>query len=352
MKIGIDVSQIVYKGTGVARFTEGLVKSICQFDKKNEWVFFFSALRQSLDPSIEKLITSKKWRIIKMKIPPKALSVIWNDLHILKIETILGKLDWFISSDWTEPPANCKKATVVHDLVYLRYPKTVDNLVLKTQTKRLSLVKKESSLILADSETTKNDLLELLQIESKKIKVNYPGIENVKANHKPNQKNPFILTVGKIEPRKNIDRLIKAFEKWNPKDIELLVVGPEGWNQEVKSSANVKWLGYVSDDKLRSLYSSCLFFIYPSIWEGFGYPILEAMSQGVPVSTSNTSSLKEIGKGAALLFDPFKVNSIEEALREMTANSKLRGELARKGINRAKEFTWKKYYDVMINALW
>ena len=76
------------------------------------------------------------------------------------------------------------------------------------------------------------------------------------------------------------------------------------------------------------------------------------MSFGAAVATSNTSSLKEIGKGATLLFDPFKVNSIEEALKEMTTNNKLRGELARKGINRAKEFTWKKYYDVMINALW
>lgn len=352
MKIGIDISQIVYKGTGVARFTEGLIKAVCQFDRKNEWVFFFSSLRQTLDPSTEKLIESKGWKLIKMKIPPRALSVIWNDLHVLKVESTMGKLDWFISSDWTEPPSKCKKAAIVHDLVYLRYPKTVDKLILKTQTKRLSWVKKESDLIFADSETTKNDLIELLQIENKKVKVNYPGIESVRSNNKLNKHSLFILTVGKIEPRKNIGRLIEAFEKWDPKNIDLLIVGPEGWDQKVKSSTKIKWLGYVPDDKLRSLYSSCLFFVYPSIWEGFGYPILEAMNFGAPVAASNTSSLKEIGKDSALLFDPFKINSIAEALKKMATNSALRGDLARKGMARAKEFTWRRYYDVMIDALW
>ncbi len=352
MRIGIDISQIVYKGTGVSRFTEGLVKAICEYDKRNEWVFFFSSFRQSLDVSIEKLINSRGWKVTKMKLPPTGLSITWNDLHILRIETIIGKLDWFISSDWTEPPATCKKATIVHDLVYLRYPETVDPLILKTQIKRMAWVRKESALVLADSLATKDDLIELLNLKDKKIVVNYPGIEIKRANKKIEIKKPFILTVGKIEPRKNINRLIEAFEGLNLKNVELLIVGPEGWDQNIKVGKNVRFLGYVSDDELHALYSSCLFFVYPSIWEGFGYPILEAMSFGTPVATSNTSSLKEIGKNTALLFDPMKVNEIKNALHKLASDKKLREELSHKGRERAKEFTWKRYYDVMIKALW
>lgn len=352
MKIGIDVSQIVHKGTGVSRFTKGLVKAICKYDKGNEWIFFFSSLRQSLDSSIEKLINSKGWKIVKMKLPPTGLSIIWNDLHVLRIETITGKLDWFISSDWTEPPSTCKKATIVHDLVYLRYPETVDRVILKTQIKRMNWVNKETDLILADSQSTKNDLIELLNLDTKKIVVDYPGIEIKKTYEKIVVKKPFILTVGKIEPRKNISRLIDAFEEAKLKDIELFIAGPEGWDQNLKTNKNVRLLGYVSDDELYSLYSSCLFFVYPSIWEGFGYPILEAMSFGAPVATSNTSSLKEIGENTSLLFDPTKVSEIKTALRKLTADKKLREELSHKGKQRAKEFTWKKYYDVMIKALW
>lgn len=352
MRIGIDISQIVYKGTGVSRFTEGLVKAICEYDKKNEWVFFFSSLRQSLDSSIEKLINSKGWKIVKMKLPPAGLSIIWNDLHVLRIETITGKLDWFISSDWTEPPAKCKKATIVHDLVYLRYPETVDRLILKTQIKRMNWVSKESALILADSQATKDDLIELLNLDTKKIVVNYPGIELKKVSKKIGNKKSFILTVGKIEPRKNINKLIEAFEEAKLKDIELLIIGPAGWDQNIKTNKNVLFLGYVSDDELYALYSSCLFFIYPSIWEGFGYPVLEAMSFGAPVATSNTSSLKEIGENAALFFNPTKVSEIKKALIKLTTDRKLREELSLKGRKRAEGFTWKKYYDVMIKALW
>lgn len=352
MRIGLDISQIVYKGTGVSRFTEGLIKAVCTFDKTNEWIFFFSSLRQTLDNRIEKLIEDKDWKIIKMKIPPTALSIMWNDVHVLKIESLMGKLDWFISSDWTEPPADCKKATIVHDLVYLRYPETVDQLITKVQRKRLNWVNKESLLIFVDSQTTKEDLVQLLEIDTKRIIVNFPGIESSEIDRKALPKKPFVLTVGKIEPRKNLNRLIEAFEKLNQNNVELLIVGPQGWGENIKITKNVRFVGYVTDEKLHELYVSCLFFIYPSIWEGFGYPVLEAMNLGVPVATSDTSSLKEIGENSALFFNPMKIDEIKNTMRQLISDEELRKELSRKGKERAKHFTWKKYYDVMIKALW
>src|SRR3990167_4026697 len=165
MKLGIDISQIVYEGSGVARFTNGLLNTILDLDRKNCWFFFFSSLRRNLDQNLEKKIIARGHKLIKWKFPPTALSFLFNDLHnFSKLFTfnfsLLTSLDWFITSDWTEPPLPVNKATVVHDLVYLRYPKLVNKNILLTQSKRLNWVKKESKIIFADSNATKQDLIE------------------------------------------------------------------------------------------------------------------------------------------------------------------------------------------------
>lgn len=367
MKIGIDISQIAYQGTGVARFTQGLVNAILEYDKKNDWVFFFSSLRRTLPSDLETKIINKGFSLIKWYIPPTLLSFLWNDLHqiskcyMLHV-TCYNDLDWFITSDWTEPPLKINKATIVHDLVYLRYPETVDKKIRQTQEKRLSWVKKESKIIFVDSYATKKDLIDLLQIDPHRIVINYPGvsvsnltqskIKKVLDKYRlENQK--FILTVGKLEPRKNIKRLIETMKQWNNKTLDLVIVGPKGWEDlNFKfQMLNVKWLGYVNDQELYSLYSSCLFFIYPSIWEGFGYPVVEAMKFGTPVACSNTSSLKEIANDAALLFNPNDVNEIAYSINQLIQNKKLRDELSKKGLKRSQLFTWKRYYNTFIKTL-
>lgn len=356
MKIGIDISQIVYKGTGVARFTEGLVNAILTYDKNNQWFFFFSGFRRKLDEDLENKIKDHKHKLIKWKIPPTLLSILFNNLHnFSKLFTFnfsfLTSLDWFITSDWTETPVKCKKATVVHDLAYLRYPELSYPNIIRTQKQKLNWVTRESEIIFADSQATKDDLVKLQQIDEERIKVNYPGIGIKNSTKKIRHKNPFILTVGKIEPRKNLGRLIEAFKELNPKGIRLLIVGPEGWDKDLKASSNVRFTGYVSDEELESLYLSCLFFVYPSIWEGFGYPVLEAMNLGTPVATSNTSSLKEIGDGAVLLFNPLKVTEIKNALQRMIEDAQLRKDLSLKGKKRSKFFTWENYYKNLIKVL-
>ncbi len=371
MKIGIDISQIVYEGTGVARFTSGLIDSILDYDNDNHWTFFFSSLRQNLDPLLEEKIRNKKFSLIKWKIPPTILSLLWNDFHTFSRSYMLhvtsfNDLDWFITSDWTEPPSQkIKKAAVVHDLVYLRYPEMVDKKIRDTQQKRLNWVKKESEIIFADSKTTKNDLVELLHVDAKKIYVNYPGVDITKPSEekikrtlkKHDLDKPFILTVGKLEPRKNIKKLIEAFIKTRSNKIDLVIVGPRGWenleqfNNETVKQSNVKFLGFVPDSDLFALYSSCLFFIFPSLWEGFGYPVVEAMKLGTPVATSNTSSLKEIGENAALLFDPHNLDEITHSINTLIQNKKLRDELSKKGLERSKLFTWKNYYRILIKVL-
>ncbi|OGK42334.1 hypothetical protein A3A46_00290 [Candidatus Roizmanbacteria bacterium RIFCSPLOWO2_01_FULL_37_13] len=375
MKLGIDISQIVYKGTGVARFTQGLTDAILNFDKKNKWIFFFSSLRRNIDPELGKKISEKGHSLIKWKIPPTLLSFFWNDLHFISKHLTsnilhLTSFDWFITSDWTEPPLPVNKATIVHDLVYLRYPETVDSKILTTQKKRLSLVKHESKIIFADSNATKQDLIDLLQIDSKKIHVNYPGVEVKKpskeqvnlALKKYNLKKPFILTVGKIEPRKNIPRLVEAFKKNNNKSIDLVIVGPKGWDISLYPPAgrvgryndilnNIHFLGLIPDIDLFALYSACLIFVFPSIWEGFGYPVVEAMRLGAPIATSNTSSLKEVVDDSALLFNPLSVNEMYQCIDTLIHDDSLRIELSKKAVERSKMFTWLNYYDKFISVL-
>ncbi len=362
MKIGIDISQIVYKGTGVARFTEGLVNGILEYDSKNEWTFFFSS-RQELPITIESNIHSKGQTLIKWPIPPKVLSMMWNDFHTVG-STInpANNLDWFITSDWTEPSLPVKKATIVHDLVFKKYPETVHETILKTQQKRLDWVSKESDIIFADSKSTAADLKEYYSID-KKVVVNYPGVDtpmemdsNFITEIKSNFRIPdeFILTVGKLEPRKNLERLITAYnllQKKHTKLPALVIVGMQGWDTDIKKHDDIILPGYVNDEILTALYQSALCFAYPSIYEGFGYPVVEAMSNKCPVITSNNSSLAELAtNNAALTFDPFNTEDIASKLETIITNQKLRKDLIAKGKLKAKEFTWEHYVATLLKS--
>ena len=365
MNIALDISQIVHQGTGVARFTEGLVNVILDHDHTNQWLFFFSSLRQSLDNELENKIKKRGHRLVKWKIPPTLLSFFWNDLHKFKILNLKFKInpDWFITSDWIEPPLSINKATIVHDLTYLRYPETVNKTILNNQTLRLNWVKKESKIIFADSQTTKTDLLKYLNIESKKIIVNYAGIEIIKTTieqiqqtrNKYKLKNPFILTVGKIEPRKNFHRLIEAFNKLINKNIDLIIVGPPGWqssnNLTIQPSNHIRLLGLVDDDELFSLYSASTAFIFPSLWEGFGYPLVEAMSIGTPIACSKITPFEEIAQDSAIYFNPTKTEEITTAINKIVNNNHLRKKLIEDGKIRAKQFSWERYYNTLIKTL-
>lgn len=361
MKIAIDISQIVYEGSGVSRYLNFLIKGLLQYDQKNKYTFFFSSLRKKIDKSLEKKIKEKN-QLKKFPFPPTILDFLWNRLHVFPIENLIGNNDIFFSSDWTEPPTKSFKITTIHDLVYLKFPQTMTEKIINVQKRRLKWVKKESNLIIADSKTTKKDIINLLKIPSKKIEVVYPAVE-VNVNPKSivnrtlkklNFNRPFILTVGKLEPRKNIKKLINAFLKAKLKNIDLVIVGQKGWGELYSdyfkyTLPNIKFLGFIPDIDLYSLYQSALFFIYPSLYEGFGYPVVEAMKLDCPVATSNTSSLEEIGKNSALLFNPEKETEITKAIINLYQNPRLRERLIIAGRKKRNIFSLKKFSYQLIN---
>ena len=192
MKIGIDISQIVYEGTGVGEYTKNLIEALLKVDKENEYVLFFSSLRRQLDSLFINELTSwrvnelknKKvheltsWRvkIRQFKIPPTLLDFLWNKLHICPIEWLIGKVDVFFSSDWTQPlTLKAKKITTIHDLSVFKFPEEHHPKIVAVQKRRLKWVKKECDLIICDSLATKRDAMEILGIEKKRLRVIYPG---------------------------------------------------------------------------------------------------------------------------------------------------------------------------------
>ena len=362
----IDISQIVYKGTGTARFVYGLTKQILAQNEPDKFSFFFSGLRRRLPEEIEKEIRNKSFALTKLPIPPKALSMLWNNLHILPID-LLCSCDLFLTSDWTEPPSkSAKKATIVHDLAFLRYPKTIHSDILNTQKKRLHWVIKETDIIITDSNATKNDIYQLIpknadllnlskkdidRLEKIKIKTIYPGVKIEKPTKEKRQKTlnkfrlypeSFFLTVGKIEPRKNLKRLIKAFSKLKS-DKTLVIVGPKGWENLSYNHKKIIFTGYIPDDELYSLYAECFSFIYPSLWEGFGYPLIETALFKKPILCSDIAIFKELLADTADYFSPFSQSEMLSAMQNIINKGKDLKKISA-AFDRARRYNWNNYY--------
>jgi len=223
---------------------------------------------------------------------------------------------------------------------------------------------KKADLVIAVSEYTKRDIVEFLGVPPEKIEVIYNGIDL--EVFKPRKDIPFdfpyIMCVGSERPRKNLGRLLKAFtliKKYFP-GLKLVKVGTEGRSSDFRTRTlnqiaelgleeDVIFVGHVEDKELSRYYSGALLLAYPSLYEGFGFPPLEAMACGCPVVASNTTSIPEIVGDAGVLFDPYEVDEIAEALRKVIEDEKLRKRIIEKGLNRVKRFSWDKTADQTYN---
>ena len=210
-----------------------------------------------------------------------------------------------------------------------------------------------SDLIITVSAFTGRQVEELLQVEPSRIRVIHHGVRPVPAlTARPSGRESMILSVGAIQRRKNTARLVEAFEQLDP-GWKLVLAGSSGFDSEealqrIERSPrkkDIQALGYVPGPDLEQLYRRAAIFAFPSLDEGFGMPVLDAMARGVPVLTSNVSAMPEVAGGAALLIDPADVTSIAEGLRRLTADAALREQLTRAGLARANEFSWGKSVD-------
>jgi hypothetical protein len=174
--IGIDISQLAYPNTGVSNYLENLVLKLVK-NEEYRFVLFFSSLRGKVPTSILKLSEKRNVVLKHKKIPPSALHILWNIVHIVSIEAFTGPIDFFITSDWTEPPTKkAKKATIIYDMIVYKHPEETAKKIVDIQKKKLSWVKKESDVIFCISESTKKDAHEILGLPNEKLKVIYPGL--------------------------------------------------------------------------------------------------------------------------------------------------------------------------------
>lgn len=178
MRIGIDISQMVHEGTGVAVYVRTLVQALISMDTNNEYVLFGASFRKKrIFYDFYKTLPHDRVQLVTVAIPPTVLEILWNRFHVIPVEKFIGPVDIFWSSDWTQPPlSGAKGVTTIHDLTPLKFPKEMDAGIVAAHTRRLSWVQKECNMILCDSQSTKKDVMELLHIAEEKLHVVYPGV--------------------------------------------------------------------------------------------------------------------------------------------------------------------------------
>lgn len=176
MRIGIDISQLAFQGTGVATYLQNLVENLIKQDKENEYVLFYSSMRRNFTFSILNFQSISHVTIKQYRLPPTLLDILWNKLHIVPIEWFIGPVDVFISSDWTQPPSRAKKATILYDMIVYKYPQETDKKIVTVQKRRLEWVKKEVEKIMCISIASKKDAMDILKIPEDRLTVIYPGL--------------------------------------------------------------------------------------------------------------------------------------------------------------------------------
>lgn len=354
MRLGIDCRAMQGKG-GIATYTYHLVKNLLITDKINNYVLFFdSQISQNLQNLSEQHNCSIKY------FPHRGLldSLPLVRSHIL-FSRFLKKqgLDIFHAPAGSLPLFYQGKTVVTeHDLAIYKNPEWFPRFQFFSKNIVVPRSLRKATYIIAVSETTKRDLLALFSIPSKKIQVIYEGglDASLISSGKRESALDYILTISTLEPRKNLVRLIRTFALYrrnNPQKREkLIIIGGEGWKfkdiyKEIRGLGvrkEVILAGYVGEKEKIRLLRRAKTFIFPSLYEGFGLPVVEAMSLGVPVICSRKGALAEICGNAAFFINPYAVRSIAEGLSKVLGDRDIREKLAKKGLERAKRFSWQK----------
>jgi len=373
MIIGIDVSAVVYD-TGVSDYTLNLVKNLLKIDRLNTYKLFFASFRQPIPEALTKLSSTSNVKLFSFKIPPTLLEILWNRLHLFPLEWFIGKCDVFHCSDWTQPPTlKAKTVTTIHDLVPFLYPNWSHPKIIASHAHKMKWALRECRHFICVSQNTQNDLLRLFpHLAPNHTSVIYEAAEDKYTDflklssadqfQKKKQINclygldKFILVQGTREPRKNLKRLIDAFitfrRHYPHSKVEMAITGKYGWGKDISPNPNpwIKVLGFIPEKDLVALHASALFLAYPSLYEGFGLPLVKSMKVGVPVLTSTTSSLPEITGRGGLLVDPNSTEAITESLEKLINSPALRSRLSKKALIQSSSFSWLKTAKETLNV--
>lgn len=359
--IGIDYTAAHEQGAGIGRYVRELVRALAAEDPQTPYRLFVAGAELRTLPALPG--PNFSWR--PTRITPRWFARLWYRLQVpLPVETFTGRVPLFHATDFTLPPTlpGTKTLLTVHDLSFVRAPETTTPVLKAYLDVVVPRSVRRATHVLADSQATKDDLVELYGTPPEKITVLLGGanpefkpVADLAARQAARQRynipdNPYIFSVGTVQPRKNYARLIEALALLGPafSDMHLVIAGGRGWldgpiYQSVESlglTNRVHFTGFVRDEDLPALYTESVCLAYPSLYEGIGLPVLEAMACGIPVVTSNISSMPEIAGEAALLIDPYNVDELTDALRHVLTDESLRADLVSRGFEQAAYFTW------------
>ena len=357
MRIGIDVTPLTRDRTGVGEYTASLLQRLLQ--QAPDCTFHgFSTGLSPLDPAALEGLSSHR----RLPIPTRAMYKLWTWTGRPRVDTLLGGLDLYHATNFFLPPvATARRVVTFHDLAYLRVPHLCSPKIVQTFSRSVRRFAREADGIVACSAATKRDMVELLGTPEGKIHVIHEAADEIFTPHDPEAARgylqehygltgPLVLFVGTLEPRKNVEGILAAFAQACPAVPHCLVlVGKLGWNlprlperiSELGLENRCRLIGYVqSREDLPRFYSAADAFVFPSFYEGFGLPVLEAMACGCPVICSSAASLPEVAGDAAEYIDPNDTGQLSDALHKVLLNESRRRTMAERGIAQARRFSW------------
>ena len=361
MVIAIDASRAVNESAGIGRYTKELVEHLLDVEKDHKFILIFTYWRA--DKGKEAIIKSYRRDNVTIrtaKIPGALKETLWRGKSRLYNQLYRGA-DVVLAPSFLEYKNGLKlpQATVIHDMATFLFPDQRGKEVSNRLSNQALIAIKGSKRIIAISKNTKKDIEKLTKAGGDRLKVIYPGLtsfDKVASNlPKGLLVKKYILFTGTIEPRKNLKNLIAAY-KLLPVKLQdkypLVVTGAIGWNtDDVEKDKKIQYLGRVSDEVLAKLYKEAAVFIYPSLYEGFGLPILEAMQAGTPVITSNRSSTSEAAGSAGVLINPDSPKSIAGGLQAVLEGKISRSQMVKAGRQQVKKFSWEKCAKEVLEVL-
>ncbi|MBS3909178.1 MAG: glycosyltransferase family 4 protein [Actinobacteria bacterium] len=361
--IGIDVSLAVGEKAGVGYYAASLIEALAKIDRQHDYMLY-PFFGNTMHPDFKKVtaLATGNFRVFMDSASPSRVRLtrikfgIDNSRYFNGID-LLHCTSFFIPKQYSGPIIS-----TIYDVSFLLFPEC------HTEANRLYCLQgtldaaDRCDRIIAISENTKSDLIKYFAVEPERVVVTHLAPRDVfrpindelmrgTVLKKYGIKGSYIFSLGSIEPRKNLIRLIRAYALLDERTrgrFSLVIAGGTGWLnsdiyaevKELNLSDYVKFIGYIVDEDLPVLYSAADMFVYPSLYEGFGLPVVEAMACGAPVITSNNSSLREIAKGAALLIDPIDETAIANAILDIINDRELANDLRAKSIIRSSEFSW------------
>jgi len=355
MKIGLITDNIDKQSAGVGSYSKSLCNALLSIDKKNKYVFIHNSFNNYYKGKSEIIIKSannpifyflRKFLLFPLRLYKEKFDIVHDTYHFFPL--LFNR--------------KTKKVVTVFDIIPIVDPKNHRFASYVSHSLLLKWVIRRVDKVLAISDKTKQDLITYLNVPENKIVVtllaadkqyckinNSKLIDNVK--HKYGISSPYILYVGTLEPRKNVPALLEAYAKIKKKiPHKLVIVGKKGWKYKkifetidrLRLNDDVLFTGYVLNEDLPALYNGADLFVYPSFYEGFGLPPLEAMQCGCPVITSNTSSLPEVVGNGGIMVNPNNISELSKHMEMVLKNKNLRQKLIKSGLKQAKKFSWEK----------